>query len=59
MPLRPCDETVASYVDEFEKFPSLSSNGFSFLLDSSGKLFKSAKPSLKDIEINIKVGEVL
>ena len=59
MPLKYDERVIETFVGEFDKHPSLSSNGFSFLLDGSGKLFKSAKPSLRDIEINIQVGEVL
>lgn len=44
---------VDPYVDAFQKFPDLKSNGFSFLIDASSKLFTKAKPSLKDVEVNI------
>lgn len=44
---------VGLYVDAFQRFPDLKTNGFSFLIDASGKLFTKAKPSLKDVEVNI------
>jgi hypothetical protein len=53
MPSPPCADTVEAYVQHFGTFPTLKNNGFSFLIDGSGKLFKSTKPALKDVELNI------
>lgn len=55
MPTPPCQKTVDSYVNHLEQFPSLRENGFSFLIDASGSLFKKSKPNLKDVESNIQV----
>ena len=43
---------VAAYADAFKQFPVLRERGFSILLDSSSKLFKKNRPSLKDVEAN-------
>ena len=56
MPSPPCTQCVPEYIQELDKFPSLRQNGFSFLVDASGKLFVSVKPSLKDVETNIEAG---
>ena len=55
MPTSPCQTTVDSYVKQFDEFPCLRENGFSFLIDASGSLFKKTKPNLKDVECNIEV----
>lgn len=55
MPTPPCQKTVGAYIEQFDKFPSLRENGFSFLIDASGSLFKRSKPNLKDVESNIQV----
>jgi hypothetical protein len=47
---------VPKYLEELDKFPVLQNNGFSFLIDASGKLFKAARPSLNDVETNIQAG---
>ncbi len=54
---KPFDPSVVkTYIESFEKFPSLKNNGFSFLIDCSGKLYKCAKPTLKDVEVNVEAG---
>jgi len=53
---RPLDQrTVRAYADSFKKFPCLKTRGFSVLMNVSGKLFKSSKPSLKDVDGNTEV----
>ena len=59
MPSPPCQPSVPKYLEELGKFPALQHNGFSFLIDASGKLFKSARPSLIDVESNIEAGRFL
>ena len=55
MPTPPLDQQlVAAYADAFAEHPFLKQNGFAFLIDISGKLFKpKGSVSLKDIEGNI------
>lgn len=54
---RPIDQrTVRAYADSFKKFPCLKTRGFSVLMNVSGRLFKSSKPSLKDVDANTEVG---
>ena len=54
MPIPPLDpHTVASFAEAFAEFPFLKQNGFSFLIDVSGKLFKmKGRVPLKDVEGN-------
>ena len=54
MPIPPMDpHTVASFAEAFAEFPFLKQNGFSFLIDISGKLFKmKGRVPLKDVEGN-------
>ena len=55
MPTPPLDQQlVAAYADAFAEHPFLKQNGFAFLIDISGKLFKpKGSVSLKDIKGNI------
>ena len=59
MPSPPCQLSVPKYLEELDKFPVLQNNGFSFLIDASGKLFKAGRPSLNDVETNIQAGRFL
>jgi len=43
---------IDRYVQSFSQFPQLKEQGFSFLIDVSGTLFKATKPSLKDVAGN-------
>ena len=43
---------IAAYAASFNKYPILKSRGFSILVNTSGKLFTSTKPSLKDVDAN-------
>ena len=57
---KPLDKRlVSAYASEFAKHTILKQRGFAFLLDISGKLFKSAKPSLKDVEGNTEVWDYM
>ena len=59
MPSKPCcPDTIQRFLDQFNRFPELKHRGFSFLLDCSGRLYKSKKPSLKDIEGNIEAAVI-
>ena len=55
MPNPPLDqELIAAYYDEFAKHPFLKQNGFAFLIDISGRLFKpKGAVTLRDVEGNI------
>lgn len=48
--------SIQCYADNFAKFPRLAENGFSFLVDISGKLFSARKPPLKDVAGNVEAG---
>lgn len=50
--------SIEQYAENFAKFPRLAENGFSFLIDISGKLFASKKPHLKDVAGNPEAGIV-
>ena len=54
MPIPPMDpHTIASFAESFAEFPFLKQNGFSFLIDVSGNLFKlKGRVPLKDVEGN-------
>ena len=58
MPIPPMDEKqIKAFSKAFEGFQVLSNNGFSFLIDISGSLFKGyGRCSLKDLEGNIEAG---
>ena len=43
---------IDRYVESFSQFQQLKEQGFSFLVDVSGTLFKATKPSLKDVAGN-------
>ena len=50
---RPLDAgLIASYADSFNKFPILKTRGFSIVVNTSGKVFTTSKPTLKDIDAN-------
>ena len=50
---RPLDPAIVKkFAEAFKAEPKLSSCGFSFLMDITGKLFKKAKVNLKDINGN-------
>ena len=50
---RPLDTgLIAAYAASFNKFPILKTRGFSILVNTSGKLFTTTKPSLKDVDAN-------
>ena len=55
MPTPPLDQKlVAAYADAFAEHPFLKQNGFAFLIDISGKIFKpKGVVALRDIEGNI------
>ena len=54
----PLDENaIKQYAKNFENYPKLAENGFSFLIDISGKLFKSCKPTLADVNGNTEAGK--
>lgn len=57
MPVYMDPELIANYASEFAKYEYLRSNGFSFLVDASGKLFrKKGSASLNDVESNVEAG---
>ena len=55
MPNPPLDrQLIAAYPDEFAKHSFLKQNGFAFLIDISGKLFKTkGSVALRDVEGNL------
>ena len=55
MPNPPLDrQLIAAYSDEFAKHSFLKQNGFAFLIDISGKLFKTkGSVALRDVEGNL------
>lgn len=55
MPNPPLDQQlIAAYSDEFAKHSFLKQNGFAFLIDISGKLFRpKGTVALRDVEGNI------
>ena len=54
MPIPPMDpHIVARFAEAFAEFPFLKQNGFSFLINISGKLFQTkGRVPLKDVEGN-------
>lgn len=57
MPVYMDPALIKLYAAEFVKYEYLRSNGFSFLVNASGKLFqKKGKASLADVESNVEAG---
>ena len=52
MPKLVCPDEVAAYASAFGDEPKLATLGFSFLCDVTGKLFKSRRIQLKDMNGN-------
>ena len=53
----PLDKSaIEQYAKNFGNYPKLAQNGFSFLIDMSGKLFQSCKPPLIDVSGNTEAG---